>query len=291
MGLTHLAQFNLLTDFAIRWTIVEPSAAVRAGLSYFLPDTLLERTLSGIERADGQFDFAVVTSPTAFHDEAWLALRGRADRIFIEKPLAVRAPGDEVLCGYVLLHHPLQKRLREAVGDTPVTSVELSLAANTVTGPNRGWRGLAASGGGVVNEFGSHLLSLLVDVAGPVRSLDVVDARTVHSVDVPDVAMLAGVTAAGAEVRLSLDWTNAEVRKPTYAVTAVLADGRSLTHDFYELSDGVTRLSIAEIDSAAGVYLRGLEFTEQARFFLEAPSFSRERMIAMEVDRLLDKLR
>lgn len=290
MGLTHLAQLNLQTDFSLCWTVVEPSAAVRAGLSFFLPRGMLEGSCATPAKLRGDFDLAVVTSPTMHHDAAWQALRNRAGRFLIEKPLRVTDPDKRVLCGYVLLHHPLQKRFAALVGQQVPQTVTLSLKANTILGPNTGWRGLKSGGGGVLNEFGSHLLSLLVDVAGPLESLALVSSRTVHSVDVPDVARLEGRSRSGAAVVLELDWTDASVRKPTYEVEVVLPDGATLRHDFYEISEGGHRLSIAELDSAAGVYLRGLEFTEQARHFLEAPDFERTLAVAVEVDRLLETL-
>src|SRR5512146_2116019 len=156
MGLTHLAQLNLLTDFSLRWTIVEPSAAVRAGLAYFLPRDMLEGHCATPAKLKGAFDLAVVTSPTMHHDSAWQALRDRADRFLIEKPLRVSNPDKRVLCGYVLLHHPLQKRFSALVEGRTPRKVTLSLKANTILGPNTGWRGLKSGGGGVLNEFGSH---------------------------------------------------------------------------------------------------------------------------------------
>lgn len=290
MGLTHLAQLNLLTDFSLRWTVVEPSAAVRAGLSYFLPGDMLEKTCSSPGKLRGDFDYAVITSPTVHHDSAWQALKNRAGRFLIEKPLRVSQPDARVLCGYVLLHHPLQKRLVACVGDRTPRQVSLSLKANTILGPNTGWRGLRSGGGGVLNEFGSHLLSLLVDIAGPVDALTLLSSRTVHSVDVPDIARLEGRARSGAAVSISLDWTDASVRKPSFEVSVEMEGGQTLWHDFYELVEGDRRLSIAQLESAAGVYLRGLEFTEQARHFLDAPNFEHPLSIAVEVDRLLEAL-
>ncbi len=289
MGLTHMAQLNLLTDFSIRWTIVEPSLAVRRGLSFFLPDAMLGRAYARPQDVQGSFDIAVVCSPTTHHQGAWDMLRGRADRVFIEKPLRVENPGPEVLCGYVLLHHPLQKRFVERCG-SDVRSISLSLRANTMLAPNTGWRGQKAAGGGVINEFGSHLLSLLVHVGGPVASLSLDEERVVHSVDAPDIARLSGVCASGARFDLTLDWTDSSIRKPTYAVRADLADGRTLGHDFYELREGDDRLSIASLETACGVYLRGVEFTEQARFFLAGENFPQHLAVASEVDRLLGEL-
>lgn len=290
MGLTHMAQINLLTDFGVEWTIVEPSFAVRNGLAFFLPDRMLRKTYGRPEDVRGDFDIAVVCSPTTHHESAWQTFRGRVGRFFIEKPLRVTDPGPEVLCGYVLLHHPLQKRFLARCG-TGIQSFSLSLRANTILGPNTGWRGLKASGGGVISEFGSHLLSLLVQVGGPVARLTLDEAKIVHSIDAPDVARLSGQCASGTPFDLTLDWTDGSIRKPTYEVKAVMADGRQVSHDFYELLDGDSRLSIASLESACGVYLRGIEFTEQARFFLAGEGYAEHLAVAVEVDRLLEGLK
>lgn len=290
MGLTHIAQLNLLTDFNIRWSIVEPSAVVRAGLSYFLPKSMVTEVVGTSGEIDGNFDLAVVTSPTMHHDAAWQMFRGRAERFLIEKPLKVREPQENVLCGYVLLHHPLQVRLRAIAQARTLRSAHIRLRANTVLSANHGWRGRRETGGGVINEFGSHVLSLLVDLVGPVESLEIAARQTVHSVDVPDIARLHGRSASGKPFMLDLDWTDESVRKPGYSVEVSFDDGATAGHDLYELSDGDRNLSIAEIDTASGVYLRGLEFTAQARCFLEEPSFGRYLAIAVEVDRLLEML-
>ncbi len=290
MGLTHMAQLNLLTDFAIEWTIVEPSFAVRNGLAFFLPDNMLGKVHGRPEDVRGNFDIAVVCSPTTHHESAWQMFRGRVARFFIEKPLRVADPGPEVLCGYVLLHHPLQKRFL-ARCEAGVRSFSLSLRANTILGPNTGWRGQKAAGGGVISEFGSHLLSLLVHAGGPVARLTLDEAQTVHSIDAPDIARLSGVCASGAPFDLTLDWTDSSIRKPTYEVKAELADGSRISHDFYELVEGESRLSIASLESACGVYLRGIEFTEQARFFLAGTGYAQHLQVAVEVDRLLEGLK
>jgi predicted dehydrogenase len=290
MGLTHAAQLNLITDFGIRWTIVEPSFAVRAGLRYFLPGAMLEEATGSLAGLKGNFDLAVVTSPTMHHDAAWAALKGRAAKFLIEKPLNVRNPGPEVLCGYVLLHHPLQRDLSALAAADTVAAVNLKLRANTVLGPNTGWRGLKSGGGGVLNEFGSHLLSLLVDLAGPIDHIAVSSSETVYSVDVPDRAELSGKARRGAAFTLSLDWTCPDIRKPAYDVEVVFADGRAVSHDLYEMRSGGLAQSIAERETASGVYLRGFEFTEQARFLLENDRFDRHLGIAVEVDRLLGEL-
>lgn len=289
MGLTHMAQLNLLTDFTIQWTVVEPSFAVRRGLDFFLPDDMLDKIVGDPGAVKGDFDLAVICSPTMHHQRGWEQFRGRVGRFFIEKPLRVAEPDENILCGYVMLHHPLQRRFTERVAGQAV-EYRLTLRANTILGPNDGWRGRRASGGGVINEFGSHLLSLLVDLAGPIAHLQLDEGRTIHSVDVPDIARLSGRSVSGLPFSLLLDWTDADVRKPNYALSAVMADGRSISHDFYELVDGEEKLSIAALESACGVYLRGIEFTEQARFFLAQDRYPHELAVAVEVDRLLEAL-
>jgi predicted dehydrogenase len=291
MGLTHLALFNLLTDFGVRWTIVEPSRLLRIGMRQALPSAMLERCVAKVGAVSGAFDFAVITSPTTHHQSAYAAVRPLARKIFVEKPLAVEAPSPNTLCGYVLLHHPLHLKAKAAVGDVPVNGVELSLKSNTILGPNTGWRGRLDQGGGVLNEFGSHILSLLVDAVGPVDSIAIDGTESVHSVDAPDRARLSGLAKSGVHFALSLDWTDPDVRKPTYGVRLKLAGGGEVAHDFYELHTPSGSSSVADLETRAVAYLRGVEFTNQAQHFLDNDDFAASLAVAVEVDRILGGLR
>jgi predicted dehydrogenase len=291
MGITHFALFNLLTDFDIRWTVIEPSRALRLGMRRVLPASLLEDCATALSPGMGRFDIAVITSPTAHHNSGYLACSQIAEKIFIEKPLAVAEPTANVLCGYVMLHHPLQKHARALAQNVAPVRLDLTVRSNTVLSANTGWRGLLSGGGGVLSEFGSHLLSLLIDLGGPVDTIQLEEATIVHSVDAPDRARLTGRTRAGADFTLSLDWSDPEVRKPAWDIRMVLADGTSVVHDFYEITAGRDSFSIADHESASRVYLRGIEFTNQARHFLENDKFDVELGSALEIDRILRLLK
>jgi predicted dehydrogenase len=287
MGLTHLALFNLLTDMQIKWTVVEPSLILRLGIKQALSRHMIEACANHIPLAKEKFDFAVITSPTMHHADAYAAAAPLARKCFIEKPLRVVSATPNTLCGYVLLHHPLQKMVKQFCEGRVIVQARLSLKANTIISPNNGWRGHLATGGGVLNEFGSHLISLLVDVAGPVKLISMESAKTVYSVDAPDQAELSGETEGGAAFSLSLDWSDNSVRKPVYGVTLTFADGATTFHDFYEAVLGDRRLSIADNATQLDAYLRGIEFTNQARYFLDHEDFTADLAIATEVDRIL----
>lgn len=287
MGITHMAHLNLTSDFSLQWTVVEPSLALRRGLSFFMPPALLRGVHANPDAVRGNFDVVVVCSPTPHHDAAWQSFRHRAGRFFIEKPLRVQCPEDNILCGYVLLHHPLHKMLKANIAEN-VASIEISLHSNTILYRNEGWRGTLAAGGGVINEFGSHLLSIVVDLIGPVADIAVVSAETVHSIDAPDRAVLRGQSCSGIPFAVSMDWSDASVRKPGFAISAVRCDGTRVAHDFYEFRDGDSRQSIAALATASEVYLRGLDFAEQARVFLTDDRYPNMLAVAVETDRLLE---
>jgi predicted dehydrogenase len=291
MGLTHLALFNLLTNFEIRWVVVEPSLPMRWGLRTALPRRLMESYESAIPMTRGAFDFAVVTTPTAAHSGAYTTLAGIARKIFVEKPLAVLNPTPNTLCGYVMLHHPHHAHLKSVMTLDGAGTLRVGLRANTVLGRNVGWRGRAALGGGVVNEFGSHALSIVVDLVGPIATVAVSAQEIVHSVDAPDRATLTGRAVRGTVFEVTLDWTDATARKPTYGVRFERSDGSVFEHDFSEYRDTEGTTSIANIESRLGSYLRGIEFTHQARFFLDHDTFDESLAVAVEVDRILEALR
>lgn len=264
---------------------------MRMGLKRALGRDMLEVCASTFRGTGERFDFAVIANPTTHHAASYAAIRSSASKIFIEKPLSVPDPTDTVLCGYVLLHHPLQARLRQLTKSKKPSSINVTLNANTVLSANTGWRGRLASGGGVINEFGSHLFSLIVDIAGPLEHIAIVDAEVVHSVDAPDRAKLEGVSADGTIFCASLDWSNRETRKPVYAVDVAFTDGSNARHDFYEFSYASETMSVADLSTGSGAYLRGVEFTAQARYFLEENNFSSHVALAVEVDRVLGIVR
>jgi predicted dehydrogenase len=80
IGRRHVANSRALVPGA-RWTIVEPhQAAWRTdGETLFVAD---------LDALDGDFDVAMICSPTHLHAEHVSALAGRAAAFFIEKPLA-----------------------------------------------------------------------------------------------------------------------------------------------------------------------------------------------------------
>jgi predicted dehydrogenase len=291
MGLTHLALFNLLTDFRICWTVIEPSLIMRVGLRRAFSASMVEDCAAKFRDGLGDFDFAVVANPTPYHAASYSAIRSSSRKVFIEKPLCVAEPSDTVFCGYVLLHHPLQARMRRRAEEKKVSAVNVSLNANTVLSANTNWRGHLATGGGVISEFGSHLFSLIVDIAGPLSQISVTKADIIHSVDAPDRAELEGKSESGVTFKASLDWSNSDARKPVYVVEVSFADGSFARHDFYEFSDSAGHMSVADLNTASGAYLRGIEFTAQARHFLDNASFSQNIALAVEVDRVLEVVR
>lgn len=286
MGLTHLALLNLLSDFSLSWTVVEPSHLMRMGLRRALRPEILRTCVATLDCLEGDYDLAVICSPTPHHQACHDFAARHARRIFVEKPLAVLDPGENTLCGYVLLHHPLHRRFAKSIAGKPIEAIEISLRANTVLGPNPGWRGYSAGGGGVINEFGSHLFSLLVDLAGPVEKCDVVECSSPYSPAAPDRATITGQTRSGVPYVARLDWSDPTVRKPLYQVTVQQRSGTS-SHDFYEMREGDRLTSIADLSSAAGSYLRGLEFSAQAQYFLANSTFAKDAILAGEVDRIL----
>jgi predicted dehydrogenase len=83
---------------------------------------LLRRSFKSMDEADGVYDMAFVTNPTAMHEGTLRALAGRAAAVFVEKPVFGGVVGDidalglgDAVC-YVacpLRRHPVVARMRE----------------------------------------------------------------------------------------------------------------------------------------------------------------------------------
>ena len=293
MGITHIAQFNLLEKFSIQWSIVEPNLMSRISLRIGLGGNKNYKVFKKVPKGE-IFDFSVICSPTVFHQASYDLVRDISKKVFVEKPLALGPESidkSKTFCGYVLLHHPLQKRMKSELLNVPIDRLQVGLSANTVLKKNTGWRGVLATGGGVVNEFGSHALSIIVDILGAVESIGIDAYEVVHSVDAPDRARIHGRSTSGVDFSVVLDWCDASSRKPSYRVEAYRSGVKICTHDLYEFSNEAETASIAEAPTNLPAYLRGIEFSNQALCFMNNADTRENIETAIEVDRILRGLK
>jgi predicted dehydrogenase len=125
IGRRHFANAQALVRDAA-FTIVEPTAALHTADAHFV---------ASLAEATGEFEVAMICSPTALHAEQIAALAGRVKALFIEKPLA------HDRAALATIRRALEGRsVRTMVGsnyrfEAGLTQVKALLEANTIGAP------------------------------------------------------------------------------------------------------------------------------------------------------------
>lgn len=125
IGRRHFANARALVRDAA-FTIVEPTTALHTADAHFV---------ASLAEATGEFEVAMICSPTALHAEQIAALAGRVKALFIEKPLA------HDRAALATIRRALEGRsVRTMVGsnyrfEAGLTQVKTLLEANTIGAP------------------------------------------------------------------------------------------------------------------------------------------------------------
>ncbi len=235
--------------------------------------------VSESEIKKSHYDMAIICSPPKFHQSNYELVKTNAEKIFLEKPGLVNAPGERNLyVGYVLRHAPCVAKLIDSVGGRKLKSLNVDIRSNTVMEDGTGWRA-SSYGGGVINEFGSHAINLAKLIVGSEYRITRSEASKVVSSGCPDICNIEGVSKNGVEVKIDLNWSDASVRKPVYKIVAVLEDDTEVHTALYQIWNVGKDKKKSDISGVAywpsrsKFYLRGLEFSEQTKYFVDQHDF------------------
>lgn len=291
MGITHIALLNQFCSDPINWAVIEPSYLPRLA-GRFLFRSSQYKFYKKVP-SECQFDFALVCSPVPYHEENYVQCRDIARKIFVEKPINISV--DNLLCksnvlpGYVLRHNAMIKYFRDLTIVHGLVNLNVSVAANTACNDGSGWR--FDQEAGVIQEFGCHVVNLGLFYSSGQMKLSRTSSESVVT-SVPD-RFSAEFDAGGAKVSVFADWCDASKRKPAYRVDATLENGYTVMTDLYEIivldesGNLVEHRTLAHEGTSTPYYLRGFEFSEQARYFMDKNDFSDDLDDAVQTDFLL----
>jgi len=186
-GLVHALTLSRLPGVAL-WGVADRKRSV---LKFLRGMGLSFRPHSSLEDALGQGapDAVVIATPTPTHLELTRACVSRGLPVLVEKPLAncpealeqFRALSDEypqarVMLGYLLPRMPHMASFLERLANGEFGRVKgfagLTLHSHARTAARTGWElDASASGGGVLINSGSHVLSVILRAFGPPRAV------------------------------------------------------------------------------------------------------------------------
>jgi CMP-N,N'-diacetyllegionaminic acid synthase len=162
-------------------------------------------------------DYVVVASPTAKHYAQLKFLDDKlmSSKILVEKPLFdsgfdLEIKNNEVYVGYNLRFHPILAKIKEAVSNRKIWSIQVFCGSYLPDWrPGRDYRetsSASSTSGGVLLDL-SHELDYIQWLAGHLDVNYVVNEKvSVLDIDSDDLALISARTESGAHVHISLNY-------------------------------------------------------------------------------------
>jgi predicted dehydrogenase len=293
MGLSHLAMLNALDDFEVVG-ICDSAAMVgrvieKYGRLHYVADYDELLDIPGIEAV-------VIATPTTAHEPMARKALDRGLHLFCEKPLTLsgdvsRALADSADAGGLVTQVGYHnrfigtfnevKKLLDAGAIGRVSHVQGEAYGPVVLKPAKPtWRGKAGNGGGCLYDYAAHPLNLLNWYFGPVEAVSGAMLKSGFSAEVDDEVYAGLGFGNGVTGQLSVNWSDASVRKMTTQVTVwgeagrihadrqeiqVFLTGRAPLPEGYR--EGWTVKYITDLTPPVSFYLRGEEYSAQLEAF------------------------
>jgi len=293
MGLSHLSILNALDDFTVaaicdNSTLVGGVLGKYTGLKYVADyDDLL---------ALPELQAVVIATPTVAHEPMVRKALERGLHVFCEKPLTLSAEESEALAtladskglvtqvGYHNRFIGTFGEVRALIGKGAlgrVTHVQGEAYGPVVLRPTKPtWRGKAGQGGGCLYDYAAHPLNLLNWYFGRPEACSGALLKTGFSAEVDDEVYATLGFPGGVTGQLSVNWSDASVRKMTTRVT-VWGEGGKIYADRQEIQvfltgtapipegyrEGWTVRYITDLQPPVSFYLRGEEYSAQLEAF------------------------
>jgi scyllo-inositol 2-dehydrogenase (NADP+) len=293
MGLSHLAIINALSHFHVvaicdSAALVGGVIAKYGGLNYVsdYQDLLKMPDLQAV----------VIATPTVAHEPMVRAALERGLHVFCEKPLTLSAADSEGLAtlaaerglvAQVGYHNRFigtfseARRLVAAGALGRVSHVLAEAYGPVVLRPTKPtWRGKAGQGGGCLYDYAAHPLNLATWLFGRPEGVTGAVMKRGFSAEVDDEVYATMGFADGVTGQLSVNWSDASVRKMTTRLS-VWGEGGKLYCDRTELQlfltgaapvpdgygEGWTIRYITDLTPPVSFYLRGEEYSAQLEGF------------------------
>lgn len=293
MGLSHLAMINALDDFSV--VAICDSATMVGGVIEKYGKLRYVADFDAVLRLP-ELDAIVIATPTTTHAPMVRKALERGCHVFCEKPLTLSAAESEELAALanakglvaqVGYHNRFigtfgeVKRLIDGGAIGEVSHVLAEAYGPVVLKPTKPtWRGKSGQGGGCLYDYAAHPLNLVNWYFGRPQGCSGAVMKSVFSAEVDDEVYATLGFTGGVTGQLSVNWSDASVRKMTTRISVwgksgklfadrqeiqVFLTGGAAAPDGY--GEGWTVKYITELTPPVSFYLRGEEYTAQLEAF------------------------
>ncbi len=287
MGMLHGALLNG-SGWGKVVAICDKSFAMRVGFKKVYPDAhMYKDARKMVEKED--LDIVIVTTPTFNHMESALLALNNNCHVFIEKPLAITSAQAEKIneaaeekhkvvqvgfCNRFASTLNYGKKLIEKGEIGNITQVDCVMYISDVFEPHVGWRyKKSLSGGGVLLDFGIHLLDILLWYFGAASCVRA-EQKRLYSKEVEDELSTSLLFESGVRANLDVSWSKKEYRK-SYTRLNIIGDAGKIeaTDQTLMIYDGSGRLkqefTYPDLYDGCFMDVGGLLFSHQMESFMD----------------------
>lgn len=231
-------------------------------------------------------DAIVVTTPTSTHFDIAARAIKKNMHVFMEKPMVrtvaeadrlealFRSSNVQSMVGFAQRYEPSFETGHSlldhgCIGD--IVGIHASMFLGDVLKESKAWRFRPEiAGGGVLIDFGIHMVDLLVWYFGPVKTVTA-SSKKIVSTEVEDEMSARFVFQSGVQADFITSWSREEYRKSTPLMTIEGTDGTlQISCQSVELtaSDGkVERWTPPDIYPGAYIDVAGINFSREIDAF------------------------
>ena len=267
-----------------------------------------------IDRAitNNSFSHGIVTTPTGSHASVVNCLNGVGiKKLFVEKPFTANFTDSYELLEYCVegsvsgqvgYVYRFQQNIMEAkeIIDSGslgrIVSYNAQLIGNVVRSKSdKSWRTSERAGGGVVRDFGSHLIDTVNYLFGATEIIENIFREKILSHDTEDKCRWT-LNYGDYLGSCFVNWSDKSVRKATLNLEIHFEKGKVILSGNGLNIENDIPLTKPVISSAVKFYLRGEEFSRQMEVFLGLTDHSKWSLPcdfsdALEVDRIIEELK
>jgi predicted dehydrogenase len=295
MGLTHLAILGGHPFLKIT-AASDGASLITHGIAKYRSDIkLYENFQQMLEREE--LDAVLIATPPDSHGLMIDAALNLDLSIFVEKPFTLNAA--EALryaqrsenqktafhqVGYVCRHTDVYLKVKQLIQSNllgRIISFQSEMHGCTVVKKENGagWRGERKTGGGCLNEFGSHAVDMTVNLFGKPSKVVGSCLLPIYSERVEDLVRSTLIYENGVTGSLYANWSDPSHRKPVLKMD-ILGDQGRIQADFYGMKifmnrengsykKGWNTINLPDLTAPVPFYVRGNEFTRQLYAFAE----------------------
>lgn len=297
MGLTHYSIINSNENVDII-AISDSSTLITSMFKKYIPQLQIYKNYIDLIN-ESKPDALIICTPPAFHYEICKCAYEHKINVFCEKPFTTNSEQAKELkllfdsmhlvnqVGFVNRFNDAFMTVKKYLDDKLIGNIirfKSEMYSRTIVEKENGngWRSKRETGGGVTYEMASHAIDLVNYIIGVPDKIVGTSMNQIYSDNVEDAVSSTFLYKNGICGTLYVNWSDTSYRKPSNRIEIFGVKGKIIVDQYgikiymnetdkkYKLCKGWNTIYITDIFSSVPFYVRGMEFTRQLYYFIDA---------------------